>query len=150
MKIELNFKILPNTNRVVNEARIELLTHKYNRSVNQTKFLLELLEYDYSTYEQLELAMFNNGVFYCPSTTEEIDNILKLKPQVDWCTKRKSDRKYVFNSPILGKLRDTKELTSFQQAQGLVKDNGYHFFNWFGVIYHVNGNPTGLSEEELL
>lgn len=47
-----------------------------NRSKNQTKFLFDLLNEDYSLLYKLEQKIKEQHVFYCPSTLEEVIQIL--------------------------------------------------------------------------
>ncbi len=60
---------------------IKLLTLFTNRSENQTLFLLNLVE-DWNILIDLEWVLYNDsGISYCPSTIEEVEEILKRRPK---------------------------------------------------------------------
>ena len=48
-----------------------------NRSKNQTNFLFELLNEDFDLLVKLERKIKEKMIFYCPSTLEEVNLILK-------------------------------------------------------------------------
>lgn len=50
-----------------------------NRSLNQTKFLLELINNDYNKLIDLENKIKNNFISYCPGTIDRINEILSIK-----------------------------------------------------------------------
>jgi hypothetical protein len=65
------------------EVLIDYITNITNRSINQTKFLLELCNYDYSRLCLLEEQIANNFIHYCPSDKIEIDKILNMKSKLN-------------------------------------------------------------------
>lgn len=65
-KMEYNMKIL-------NE-----FTNITNRSINQTKFLLELLDGDFMKLIELEEKIKNNFISYCPGDKESVQRILDM------------------------------------------------------------------------
>jgi len=56
----------------------------FNRSVQQTNFLFELLNKDYGKLITLELKIKNNFISYCPGDLEEVDKIMSLKDKTDY------------------------------------------------------------------
>lgn len=61
------------------EINIDILTSIVNRSLGQTKFLLDLLDNDYEKLITLERKLKNNFYSSCPGTKEEIDEILSIE-----------------------------------------------------------------------
>lgn len=72
------------------DINLEILTNITNRTLNQTKFLLNLLDNNYEKLFTLERKLKNNFIFYCPSTKKEIKKILKIQKDkidsYDWKT----------------------------------------------------------------
>lgn len=136
-----------------NRTLIDFFTTKFNRSNNQVGMLLEILNYDYKFYNRLEIQMFNCGIFQCPSSLEEITDIMALIPKVDGSSNKDSYWRIIFNSPIFKTLKEPKDTTEpsvFKQACDLTSQSGYSFFCWCNhEIYHKDGNSTGLFVNEL-
>lgn len=63
---------------------IEWISSVTNRSIAQTQFLLHLVDDDLDKLKLLEIQIKNCLCFYCPSTKEEIDEIMKLTPKTHW------------------------------------------------------------------
>lgn len=61
------------TNNILNR-----FTNATNRSLNQTKFLLDLLDGDLMKLIELEEKMKNNFISAVPGSIEEIDEILNM------------------------------------------------------------------------
>ena len=62
-----------------NQETINLFTNKTNRSVNQTMFLLNLLNNDTNMLIALEEKIKNNYIHFCPSTIDEINDIMLME-----------------------------------------------------------------------
>lgn len=58
---------------------MEILTSITNRSLGQTKFLLDLLNDDFEKLLILEKKLKNNFYFCCPGTKKEIKEVLSIK-----------------------------------------------------------------------
>ena len=70
---------------MVGKETLEKFTDDTNRSVNQTKFLLELLDNDFSKLVELEEKLKNNHVSGCPGDKEECDKVLNMSlPERRW------------------------------------------------------------------
>jgi len=54
------------------------LIDKTNRSFRQTMDLFELLDFDFEKLKNLESKIQQKHVGYCPSTLDEVENILKI------------------------------------------------------------------------
>jgi len=55
-----------------------------NRNLNQTKFLFELVGSDFDKLIELEIKIKNTFTGFCPSTTDEVETILKLKNKTNY------------------------------------------------------------------
>ncbi len=62
----------------IDKDKLELLIKKTNRAESQTQFLFNLLDGDFDKLIEVEEKIKNNFLFYCPSTQEEINKILKM------------------------------------------------------------------------
>lgn len=62
---------------VTEDPRLLELMKFSNRSKNQTNFLFELLNEDFDLLVKLERKIKEKMIFYCPSTLEEVNLILK-------------------------------------------------------------------------
>lgn len=62
---------------VTEDPRLLELMKFSNRSKNQTNFLFELLNEDFDLLVKLEKKIKEKMLFYCPSTLEEVNVILK-------------------------------------------------------------------------
>lgn len=60
----------------VEDPRLVELMKFSNRSKNQTNFLFELLNENFNLLVKLERKIKEKMVFYCPSTLEEVNQIL--------------------------------------------------------------------------
>jgi hypothetical protein len=58
---------------------INRLSTVVNRSIGQTKFLLELCEYDFENYCMIEEKIKRCLISYCPGDWHEITKILDMK-----------------------------------------------------------------------
>lgn len=54
------------------------------RSEGQTQFLLYLCGFSKRKLINLEIALKDNLISYCPDDLEEVNQILKLKPKKHW------------------------------------------------------------------
>lgn len=64
---------------------LEKISSIFNRSHNQEKFLLSLLEDDINLLLDLEVRIKNLHIHYCPSDKEECDKILEMElPEDLW------------------------------------------------------------------
>lgn len=63
---------------IMKEINIDILTSITNRTLGQTKFLLELLNDDYEKLLLLERKLKNNFLSFCPGTKKEIEKILSI------------------------------------------------------------------------
>lgn len=61
--------------------KIEILTKFTNRSENQTKMLLGLVNNDFNKLMDLEWCLHNNSRYhsFVPSTSKQVEEILSLK-----------------------------------------------------------------------
>jgi len=66
------------------EEFLDRLTSATNRSKNQTKFLLDLLDNDVFKLMELEEKLKNNFVGYCPGDRETCDEILSMNNDTVW------------------------------------------------------------------
>jgi len=55
-----------------------------NRSKNQTKFLLHLLDNDIFKLMELEEKLKNKNIGYCPGDKETCDKILSMNNDSEW------------------------------------------------------------------
>lgn len=60
----------------IDDTRFVELMKFSNRSKNQTNFLFELLNEDFNLLVKLERKIKEKLVFYCPSTLDEVNQIL--------------------------------------------------------------------------
>jgi hypothetical protein len=79
---------------------LENLTDVTNRSVNQTKFLLDLVDGDFDQLVALEYKVKNNHLSYCPGDKEEVKNVLSMGDGSGWAfdDKRYSQLKNLLSS----------------------------------------------------
>jgi len=63
---------------------IDKISTIFNRSVQQTNFLFELLGNDFQKLIDLELKIKNNFIYYCPDDLNEVDFIMKLTDKSDY------------------------------------------------------------------
>ncbi len=63
---------------------LEFYSNKFNRALNQTKFLFELCGNNYDELMLLEIKIKNGHVFYCPGTKEEVKKIMLTSPSSGW------------------------------------------------------------------
>ena len=66
------------------EKFFQEFTNVTNRSVNQTKFLLELLDGDVNKLVYLEFKLKNNHLSYCPGDKEEVERVLNMSDGTGW------------------------------------------------------------------
>lgn len=70
----------------MDKEKLDWLIAKTNRSLNQTKFLFELLGGDFDKLVLLETQIKNCHVAYCPADMECVEYVLNLKPKSNWFT----------------------------------------------------------------
>lgn len=63
---------------------IKRISIAVNRSLAQTTFLLDLLDYDLFKYLELEEKLKNNFVGYCPGDLKECKKILAMGNGSEW------------------------------------------------------------------
>jgi len=68
----------------MNKRLIDKISTIFNRSVQQTNFLFELMDNDFQKLIDLELKIKNNFIHYCPSNLNEVDSIMKIDNKSDW------------------------------------------------------------------
>lgn len=66
---------------ILNEAELNNIISKTNRSRNQTLFLYNLLNGDIELLKQVEMNLANSFNTYCPADMEEVNKILEFKPK---------------------------------------------------------------------
>ena len=60
------------------KKKLTIFANKFNRSVNQTTFLHNLLGCDFKRLNDLEVKIKNFHIFYCPGDLKEVDYIMNL------------------------------------------------------------------------
>jgi len=63
---------------------LERLVSVTNRSKAQTLFLLDLLDNDVFLLMELEEKLKNNHLHYCPSTIDEVNEVLSMGNGSGW------------------------------------------------------------------
>jgi len=63
---------------------IDKISTIFNRSIQQTNFLFELLDNDFQRLIDLELKIKNSFIHYCPSNIDEVNQIMKLENKTDY------------------------------------------------------------------
>ena len=63
---------------------IDKISTVFNRSIQQTNFLFELLGNDFEKLINLELKIKNNFIHYCPGDLEEVDIIMNQETSSEW------------------------------------------------------------------
>jgi hypothetical protein len=66
------------------EKRLEEISSITNRSLAQTTSLFGLVDEDFSKLTELEDKIKNNHLSYCPSTKEEVEEILLMSRGSGW------------------------------------------------------------------
>lgn len=62
----------------LDDEKLKWLVSKTNRSVNQTQFLFNLVDGDFSKLKRLEEKIKNTFYGGCPSTKDEVDGIMAM------------------------------------------------------------------------
>lgn len=70
----------------LDNQRLDWITNLTNRSKGQTQFLYQIVGGDFEKLKQLEIQIKNTFCGYCPSTSEEVEKIMNLKPKSNWFT----------------------------------------------------------------
>jgi hypothetical protein len=68
----------------LDNARIDWLTMRTNRSPRQTRFLFQLVDGDFEKLKALEVQLKNLHVAYCPESRERVDEIMNRRPTSNW------------------------------------------------------------------
>ena len=63
---------------------ISKISTVFNRSIQQTNFLFELLGNNYQRLIDLELKIKNNFINYCPGDLEDVEVIMNQETRTDW------------------------------------------------------------------
>ncbi len=63
---------------------LDYCSKRTRRSIDQTKFLYDLVGNDWTKLLKLEEAIKNNHISFCPETTDEVDEILNMVPKTHW------------------------------------------------------------------
>lgn len=66
------------------QEQLNWLTSQTLRSVNQTKFLYDLLDKDFEKLKNLEVQLKNCFCSYCPGNMEEVEKVLSMTPKNVW------------------------------------------------------------------
>ena len=64
--------------------RCDDFTNKTNRSLGQTKMLLQLVNNDWQKLKYLEMQIKNCFYFACPTHNDEVDRIMHIIPKSKW------------------------------------------------------------------
>jgi hypothetical protein len=114
----------------LDKERLEWITHQTRRGNNQTQFLYQLVDGDFEKLKQLELKLQNNFIHYCPSTREQVEEILNkpnshilLNPITGEFTREKENNWFSFNNAEgLMDITTLPEVESFEDADVWAKD----------------------------
>ena len=68
----------------MDKNEIEALSTLFNRSYNQTLFLLNLVENDINVLIELETKIKENFIHYCPASINSINKILNFEFKKDF------------------------------------------------------------------